>query len=171
VQPTYFTVGNLVQFLQKLEEKGMTRRDHRPLRVLHCRRLRSLPVRHVRVRVPLALRNSGFDGFRVLLFQQSGGLSQSDVEAGLEMNLDFFLGILNALNCGDILNEVAYAIRPFEAKAGETDETLGRVMDHMHDVFKNRKPLEASYAGKFMHQLRSDDYTSSLRMCRDMYND
>ncbi len=64
----------------------------------------------------LALRNSGFDGFRVLLFQQSGGLSQSDAEAGLEMNLDFFLGILNALNCGDVMNEVAYAIRPYEVE-------------------------------------------------------
>ena len=36
----------------------------------------------------LALRNSGFDGFRVLLFQQSGGLDQADVEAGLEFNLE-----------------------------------------------------------------------------------
>ena len=44
----------------------------------------------------LALRNSGFDGFRVLLFQQSGGLDQAEVEAGLEMNLDFFLNLLNA---------------------------------------------------------------------------
>ncbi len=31
----------------------------------------------------LALRNAGFDGFRVILFQQSGGLNQSDAEAGL----------------------------------------------------------------------------------------
>ena len=44
----------------------------------------------------LALRNSGFDGFRVMLFQQSGGLNQSDAEAGLAMNLDFFLNLLNA---------------------------------------------------------------------------
>ena len=29
----------------------------------------------------LALRNAGFDGFRVLLFQQSGGLNQADAEA------------------------------------------------------------------------------------------
>jgi hypothetical protein len=29
----------------------------------------------------LALRNSGFDGFRVLLFQQSGGLTQTNLES------------------------------------------------------------------------------------------
>ncbi len=88
----------------------------------------------------LALRNSGFDGFRVLLFQQSGGLSQSDAEAGLEMNLDFFLGILNALNCGDVMNEVAYAIRPFEVKAGETDRVLDESMDYLHEVFREKRP-------------------------------
>ena len=43
----------------------------------------------------LALRNAGFDGFRVMLFQQSGGLNQSEAGAGLEMNVDFFLAILN----------------------------------------------------------------------------
>jgi predicted nucleotide-binding protein (sugar kinase/HSP70/actin superfamily) len=84
----------------------------------------------------LALRNSGFEGFRVLLFQQSGGLSQSDAEAGLEMNLDFFLGILNAMNFGDVLNDVAYQIRPFEVREGATDDTLSRVVDHMRGVLR-----------------------------------
>ena len=65
----------------------------------------------------LALRNSGFDGFRVLLFQQTGGLNQAELEAGLEFNLDFFLGMLNALFIGDLLNEVAYQIRPYEMRA------------------------------------------------------
>ena len=83
---------------------------------------------------------AGFDGFRVLLFQQSGGLSQSDAEAGLEMNLDFFLGILNALNCGDVLNEVAYAVRPYEVNAGETDQKLDEMMDYMHEVFRKKQP-------------------------------
>ena len=41
---------------------------------------------------------------------------QSDAEAGLEMNLDFFLGILNALNCGDVMNEVAYAHPPLRGQ-------------------------------------------------------
>ena len=59
----------------------------------------------------LALRNAGYDGFRVMLFQQSGGLNQSEAEAGLDMNLDFFLNMLNGLNMGDIINEVAYQIR------------------------------------------------------------
>ncbi len=169
--PTYFTVGNLVQYLQSLEAKGISREEIIDRYVFFTAGACG-PCRFgmYESEYRLALRNSGFEGFRVLLFQQSGGLSQSDVEAGLEMNLDFFLGILNAMNCGDVLNEVAYAIRPFETRASQTDETLGRVMDHMHGVFRSRKPLKASYAGKFLHQLRGDDYTSALRLCRDMYD-
>ncbi len=108
--PTYFTVGNLVQYLQNLEEQGLTKQEIIDRYVFFTAGACG-PCRFgmYEAEYRLALRNSGFDGFRVLLFQQSGGLSQSDAEAGLEMNLDFFLGILNALNCGDVMNEVAYA--------------------------------------------------------------
>ncbi len=101
--PTYFTVGNLVQYLQSLEEQGLTKQEIIDRYVFFTAGACG-PCRFgmYEAEYRLALRNAGFDGFRVLLFQQSGGLNQSDAEAGLEMNLDFFLGILNALNCGDV---------------------------------------------------------------------
>ena len=120
--PTYFTVGNLVQYLQKLEESGVRREDllnnYIFLTAGACG-----PCRFgmYEAEYRLALRNAGFDGFRVMLFQQSGGLNQAEAEAGLAMNLDFFLNLLNAMNMGDVINEVAHQIRPFEANAGETD--------------------------------------------------
>ena len=97
--PTYFTVGNLVQFVQDLEAKGMTKQEIFDRYVFFTAGACG-PCRFgmYEAEYRLALRNAGFDGFRVLLFQQSGGLNQADAEAGLEMNLDFFLGILNALN-------------------------------------------------------------------------
>src|SRR5262244_947018 len=118
--PTYFTVGNLVQHLQTLEQQGHSRKDIIDNYVFFTAGACG-PCRFgmYEAEYRLALRNSGFDGFRVMLFQQSGGLSQSEAEAGLELNLDFFLGILNALNCGDVLNETAYAVRPYEVSAGE----------------------------------------------------
>jgi predicted nucleotide-binding protein (sugar kinase/HSP70/actin superfamily) len=102
------------------------------------------------------------------------------------MNLDFFLGILNALNCGDVLNEVAYAIRPFEVVPGQTDETLDRVMDYMHEVFIKKRPYQvgerlagflkgykdtAEYIGKFLNQLAGDELTGALARCRAMYDE
>ncbi|HWQ56237.1 MAG TPA: hypothetical protein VN442_21295 [Bryobacteraceae bacterium] len=184
--PTYFTVGNLVQYLQSLEAKGISRQEILDKYVfLTAGSCGPCRFGMYEAEYRLALRNSGFDGFRVMLFQQSGGLSQSDAEAGLEMNLDFFLGILNAFNCGDVLNEVAYAIRPFEAQPGATDTQLAAVMDHMHDVFRTRQPWKleghlarylggfsdsAEYIGKFVKQMKGEDYTPALHRCRDMFD-
>ena len=47
--PTYFTVGNLVQYLQFLEKGGYSSpEDSGQVRLLHRRLLRPLPLRHVR---------------------------------------------------------------------------------------------------------------------------
>src|SRR5947209_2929103 len=185
--PTYFTVGNLVQYLQSLEEQGLSKQEIIDRYVFFTAGACG-PCRFgmYEAEYPLALRNAGFDGFRVLLFQQSGGLSKSDAEAGLEMNLDFFLGILNALNCGDVMNEVAYALRPYEINAGETDQVLDDTMDYLHEVFRKKRPWKlegnfltkymggfsdtAEYIGKFVHQLKGDDYVPALERCRDKFN-
>jgi len=184
--PTYFTVGNLVQFLQGLEEQGLTKRQIADRYVFFTAGACG-PCRFgmYEAEYRLALRNSGFDGFRVMIFQQSGGLSQSDAEAGLEMNPDFFLGILNAMNCGDALNEVAYNIRPYELSRGATDACLEAAIDGMRNLFRSRKPFRlgdsparwlgayqgtAEYLGKFVNQLSSDEYTSELEKIRDRFN-
>ncbi|MGO9231320.1 MAG: hypothetical protein ACLQKA_19190, partial [Bryobacteraceae bacterium] len=184
--PTYFTVGNLVQYLQTLEEQGLSKQEIIDNHVFFTAGACG-PCRFgmYEAEYRLALRNAGFDGFRVLLFQQSGGLSQSDAEAGLEMNLDFFLGILNALNCGDVMNEVAYAIRPYEVEAGATDRMLDEGMEYLHGVFKAKRPWKlngslsrylggfsdtAQYIGKFANQVKGDDYLPALEHCRDRFD-
>jgi len=186
--PTYFTVGNLVQFLQNLEEAGLSKQEIIDRYVFFTAGACG-PCRFgmYEAEYRLALRNSGFDGFRVLLFQQSGGLNQAEAEAGLEMNLDFFLGILNALNIGDVVNDVAYQIRPFEVNPGETDRVLDESMELLHDVMKRKRPytLEGKFGellgktsfsgtatmiGKFMDQLYGEDYTAALREVRERFN-
>jgi len=187
--PTYFTVGNLVQFLQELEKKGMAKQDiidnYVFLTAGACG-----PCRFgmYEAEYRLALRNSGFDGFRVLLFQQSGGLSQGEAKAGLEMNLDFFLGILNALNMGDLINDVVFQIRPYEVHKGEADRALDECMDLLAEALRKSKPYRlegklasffqkfpkygdtAQYIGKFLNQLYGDEYTGALREVRERLN-
>ncbi len=186
--PTYFTVGNLVQFLQNLEEKGLTKEEISDRYVFFTAGACG-PCRFgmYEAEYRLALRNSGFDKFRVLLFQQEGGLNQAEVEAGLEMNLDFFLGILNALNIGDVINDVAYQIRPYEINPGETDRVLDESMDLLHEVMRRKGPWAlngkmgsllakssfagiAEYIGKFLNQLYGEDYVAALREVRDRFN-
>jgi predicted nucleotide-binding protein (sugar kinase/HSP70/actin superfamily) len=133
----------------------------------------------------LALRNSGFDGFRVMLFQQSGGLDQSEAEAGLDMNVDFFLAILNAMNMGDMVTDVGYQVRPFEVEKGEADAAIGECMDYLHEIFKSHRKFTlegklgsfvknlpkvggtAEYMGKFIDQLYGNDYTDALKAVGD----
>ena len=178
--PTYFTVGNLVEFVQGLAEKGMSKQEIIDKYVFITAGACG-PCRFgmYEAEYRLALRNSGFDGFRVLLFQQGGGLNQAEAEAGLEMNLDFFLGILNAMNIGNVINDVAYQIRPYEVNAGETDRVLKECMNILHEAMRKKQPwtLEgklnsllgkagfagtAEYLGKFLNQLYGDDYTAAL---------
>ena len=184
--PTYFTVGNLVQHLQRLEAQGVSREEILD-KYIFITAGSCGPCRFgmYEAEYRLALRNSGFDGFRVILFQQAGGLNQSDAEAGLHMNLDFFLGILNAFNCGDVLNDVAYAIRPYEAHPGATDEQLEAVTEHLFATFRRRRPWRlnehlgrylggfsdrAEYIGKFVHQMKGEDYGPALARCREMFD-
>jgi predicted nucleotide-binding protein (sugar kinase/HSP70/actin superfamily) len=186
--PTYFTVGNLVQYAQTLEEKGLSKQEIIDRYVFFTAGACG-PCRFgmYEAEYRLALRNAGFDGFRVLLFQQSGGLNQAEAEAGLEMNLDFFLNILNAMNIGDIITDVAYQIRPYEVNSGETDRVLGECMDLLHEIMRRKRPwtLEgklatllgktgfagtAEYLGKFLNQLYGEDYTDALREVRERFN-
>lgn len=184
--PTYFTVGNLVQYLQDLEKSGMSKEeiinDYVFFTAGACG-----PCRFgmYEAEYRLALRNSGFDGFRVLIFQQTGGLEQDEMEAGLEMNLDFFLGILNAMNIGDIINDVAYQIRPFEVNAGETDKVLAECMDLMYERMKTKKYFDfnskmgsflnkvpgSNYIQRFVDQVMSDYYIETLTEIRNKFNE
>ena len=187
--PTYFTVGNLVKYLQVLEKNGMSKKEIVEKYVFvtpgacgPCR------FGMYEAEYRLALRNSGFDGFRVILFQQTGGLNQSEMEAGLVMNMDFSLAVLNAFNMGDMFNGVGYQIRPYEVNKGETDKILQKNLDLMHDVMKEKKGYETTgvvekllssigvnntvnHIGKFLDQLYGKHYIDGLNTVRDNFNE
>jgi predicted nucleotide-binding protein (sugar kinase/HSP70/actin superfamily) len=136
--PTYFTVGNLISYLQDLEAEGLTRQEIVD-RYVYFTAGACGPCRFgmYEAEYRLALRNAGFDGFRVLILQQAGGLDQSTADAGLEMNLDFTLGIINAFIVADLLNDMAYRLRPYEMEAGSTDRALRDAMDHVASAIES----------------------------------
>lgn len=183
--PTYFTVGNLVQYLEWLrDEQGMSTEDiinkYFFITAGACG-----PCRFgmYEAEYRLALRNAGFDGFRVMLFQQKGGLKQGDVKAGLEMNADFFMGLVTTINMGDLLNELANQIRPYETTPGQTDRVLNEALQYLGEAIASIEPAQVSgplrnilekRAGedaldkldlivKFLDLLTTEDYTAPLR--------
>lgn len=137
--PTYFTVGNLVKYLSELRDQGMSTKDivdnHVFVTAGACGPCRfGTYVTEYRK----ALRDSGFDGFRVLLFQQTGGLKQATGdEIGLEMNPTFFWAVVKAVLIGDVLNALAYRIRPYEVEAGATDKAVEQAKRIISDSLEN----------------------------------
>ena len=126
--PTYFTVGNLVQYLQGLEKQGVSRKDILNNYVFFTAGSCG-PCRFgmYEAEYRFALQNAGFDGFRVLLFQQQEGINAASGEAGLKFTVDFGMGMLNALHAGDTLQDLIHQIRPYEVNKGETDRIFGEV--------------------------------------------
>ncbi|MFT3776331.1 MAG: 2-hydroxyglutaryl-CoA dehydratase [Minicystis sp.] len=139
--PTYFTVGGLVKHLIDLRDKeGMSSEDivknYIFLTAGACGPCRfGMYVTEYRK----ALRDAGFDGFRVMLFQQQGGLSQATGDdVGLEMNPPFFIAIIKAVVCGDVLNALGYRIRPYEVEPGATNRALEEAKKVVYEALYNQ---------------------------------
>ncbi len=142
--PTYFTVGNLIKYLQYLrDEKHLSKErivsSHLFITAGACGPCRfGTYVTEYRK----ALRDAGFDGFRVLLFQQQGGLKQATGDdAGLAMNPKFFLRVLAAIIAGDALNALGYRIRPYETQKGATDAAIAEAKDAIRKALENGRSL------------------------------
>jgi predicted nucleotide-binding protein (sugar kinase/HSP70/actin superfamily) len=188
--PTYFTVGNLVQYLQKLERSGMTRQEIIDGYVFFTAGSCG-PCRFgmYEAEYRFALDNAGFNGFRVLLFQQTDGIKAASGEPGLKFSVDFGMGMLNALNLGDVVNDMVYQVRPFEVNKGETDRVIGDAVKLMTDTLRDRnhwnldngapewiKPIldkngkvrsTVSVLGKVLDNLYGKEYVDALHECRD----
>jgi predicted nucleotide-binding protein (sugar kinase/HSP70/actin superfamily) len=142
--PTYFTVGNLIKHLSHLrDQQGMPVQDiierYVFLTAGACGPCRfGTYVTEYRK----ALVDSGFEGFRVLLFQQQGGIKQATGEAsGLEINSRFFKAAVQAVMVGDCLNLAGYRIRPYEVNAGETDAALDACKTLLAETMRRRGNL------------------------------
>jgi hypothetical protein len=125
--PTYFTVGNLVKTLQTLRDKHGLSSEEVVKKFVFLTAGACGPCRFGMyvTEYRKALRDAGFEGFRVLLFQQTGGVKQATGdELGLELGPAFFWAIIKAIFAGDVLNALGYRMRPYEVKAGETDKAL-----------------------------------------------
>src|SRR5690606_20535271 len=58
-----------------------------------------------------------------------------------KLDPSFFLSFLRAVLLGDIVNALAYRIRPYEVEAGATDAALERCKQMLYAALKERKPL------------------------------
>ncbi len=138
--PTYFMVGHLIKYLQSLEAKGLSRQEIVDKYVFFTAGSCG-PCRFgmYEAEYRLGVVNAGYDGFRILLFQQDDGINAASGEAGLKFTVDFGLGAFNALNFGDVLNDVCYQIRPYEVNPGHTDRVFVEAMERLTASLRDRR--------------------------------
>jgi predicted nucleotide-binding protein (sugar kinase/HSP70/actin superfamily) len=142
--PTYFTVGNLVKELCRLRDEEHLTPEHIMKHFVFLTAGACGPCRFGMyvTEYRKALRDAGFDGFRVMLFQQTGGLKQaSGEELGLQLDPTFFLAIARALFAGDVINAIGYRIRPYETERGATDKALAAVKAEVYDALATKKSV------------------------------
>ncbi|ERI04171.1 hypothetical protein [Aneurinibacillus aneurinilyticus] len=142
--PTYFTVGNLIKHLHHLRDVEGKSKEEIVRNYLFITAGSCGPCRFGTyvTEYRKALRDAGFDGFRVLLFQQQDGLKQATgEESALKLDASFFISFLKAVLLGDILNAIGYRIRPYEVDVGSTDAALSRCKQYLYDALSQRKQL------------------------------
>lgn len=141
--PTYFTVGNLIKYLSHLrDEQGIATDDiiknYAFVTTSSCGPCRfgmySTEYRK-------ALRDAGFDGFRVMQIQQSEVKNVSGEASGLEINTKFVLTLLRAAIAGDVLNALSYRIRPYELEEGTTDRVIDNCQAMVCEALENGKSV------------------------------
>jgi predicted nucleotide-binding protein (sugar kinase/HSP70/actin superfamily) len=187
--PTYFMTGHLIKYLQGLETRGLTRQEIVNNYVFFTAGSCG-PCRFgmYEAEYRLAVENAGFRGFRILLFQQNDGINAASGEAGLKFTVDFGLGGFNALNFGDVLNDVCCQIRPYEVTSGETEQVSKALMEELSAFMRDRRKFRVEErfpswlanrvlasrkteaithtVGKIVDQLWGEQTTSALRRAR-----
>jgi predicted nucleotide-binding protein (sugar kinase/HSP70/actin superfamily) len=140
--PAYFTVGNLIAYLQGLEAQGLSRQEIIDRHVFFTAGACG-PCRFgmYEAEYRLALRNAGFDSFRVLTFQQDHGIKANTGEPGFQFSLLLGMGALNAFQIADILNDFGYSIRPYEVVPGATDRLVGEATELVATFLRTRTHL------------------------------
>jgi len=173
--PTYFTVGNLVKYVQDLEASGVSREDiiatHVFVTAGSCGTCR---FGMYESEYRLALHHAGFDGFRIILFGTDDGLDQSTGQkAGFEANPDFFLGVINAFNAADIVNQFLHTLRPYEVEEGAVDRVTEQVLVRLASFLEHRAPFKknAGLVGKILANLTRRDLVDEMTAVAAMYDD
>jgi predicted nucleotide-binding protein (sugar kinase/HSP70/actin superfamily) len=141
--PAYFTVGNLIKHLRSVEATGLSR-DAIVDRYVFFTSGTCGPCRFgmYEAEYRLALRNAGFNGFRVLTFQQNDGMKASSGEPGLKFSVHFGMTALNAFNCSDVLHDVIHRVRPYEVREGDADRAVDDVVALLHARLRGRRPFD-----------------------------
>jgi predicted nucleotide-binding protein (sugar kinase/HSP70/actin superfamily) len=136
--PVYFTVGNLIRFLQQKEAEGQSRQQI-VRNYVYFTAACGGPCRFgmYESQFRLALNAAGYEGFRVLSFSQDQGIHAETGHSGLQFSVDFGMNAFHSFVLGDLLNIIQHKLKPYEKRAGATERAIesmtGILAAHMRE--------------------------------------
>jgi predicted nucleotide-binding protein (sugar kinase/HSP70/actin superfamily) len=143
--PTYFTVGNLVKYLQNLrDEKGLSSEEI-VQKYVYITAGGCGPCRFGMyiTEYKKALRDAGFDGFRLTSFEHDKGIFQGDEidENILNFSPKFFITLIKSVIIGDIINILTYKMRPYEVDKDSVNRAIEKCKEIVTQAFLNHSSL------------------------------
>ncbi|MEA1954680.1 MAG: hypothetical protein U9O24_09850 [Campylobacterota bacterium] len=142
--PTYFTVGNLVKYLLDLKERSGMSSEEIVEKYLYLTAGGCGPCRFGMyiTEYRKALKDAGFEGFRIMSFQHNEGIFQAkNDEESMDFSPKFFITLVKSILIGDILNMLTYKIRPYEIEKGATDKAIEKCYTILSEAFMQKKSL------------------------------
>lgn len=136
--PVYFTIGNLIRFLQEKEHSGISREEV-VRKYLYFTAACSGPCRFgmYEAEFRAALNAAGFTGFRILSFSQDHGIYASTGHTGLQFSVDFGMNAMHAFILGDLLNGTQHRLKPYEVHTGATQRAITKMTDEIANHFQD----------------------------------
>jgi predicted nucleotide-binding protein (sugar kinase/HSP70/actin superfamily) len=144
---TSFTTGNLANFLTQESERIGARAVSEKYVYVTAGSCGACRFGQYHESYSLALRNLGLESFRLFLIDQNKPGNTAAQESALEINMPLMLGIVWGLLCADVVQGLEYRTRPYEVRAGQTDEIVRECIDHLYEVFL-RRPHKGMKWGK-----------------------
>ncbi len=143
--PTYFTVGNLVKYLQDLRDtKGLSSQEIVE-KYVYITAGGCGPCRFGMyiTEYKKALRDAGFEGFRLTSFEHDKGIFQGDDidEKILDFTPKLFIVLVKSIIIGDIINILTYKMRPYEVEKGSVDVAVEECKNIISKAFLEHKSL------------------------------
>jgi predicted nucleotide-binding protein (sugar kinase/HSP70/actin superfamily) len=140
--PTYFTVGRLIEYLMELRDgQGLaTKEIIRHYLFVTAGGCGPCRMGMYATEYRKALRDAGFEGFRVVLLSRAGGSVSADA-SGLVLNKKTVFRAFSGFMLGDILSMLALRNRPYEIEEGATDRAVAECRDIIGSALAQRKSL------------------------------
>ncbi len=141
--PTYFTSGNLIQYLQALHEQGMTKEEI-VRKYVFATASGCGPCRFgmYTTEYRKALEAAGFGGLRIETFEQQKGIFQMDEALRVApFSPAFFIRATQAVAIGDIVDILGYQMRPYAVESGSVDHAMVEAEAILSEALTQRRSL------------------------------